>query len=120
MTLAPVYPSARALMNVASIATVSPRIKPPWMSSSTRPAMILSSLSGPTRVRNLVRARKPDELPMDEYMFHLISTPEECIDKLNVYRDLGISELVLQFPTLGDGDLEGIRLFAETAIPAFR
>jgi len=71
-------------------------------------------------LRREVARFKPDELTMEDYMFHLIGTPEECIEKLNVYRDLGISELVLQFPSLGAGDLEGLRLFAESVIPAFR
>jgi len=63
---------------------------------------------------------KPDELSTQTYMNHLIGTPEECIEKLNVYRDLGISELVLQFPSLGAGDLRDLRLFAESVIPAFK
>ena len=63
---------------------------------------------------------KPDELSMEDYGFHLIGTPEECVEKINVYRDLGISELVLQFPSLGAGDLRDLRLFAESVIPAFK
>jgi len=63
---------------------------------------------------------KPDELTMDEYMFHLIGSPEECIEKISVYRDLGISELVLQFPSLGAGETKDVELFAETVIPAFK
>ena len=48
--------------------------------------------------------------------------PESTVGPLglNVYLGLGISEFVLQTPTVGDGDLEAIRLFAETIIPAFR
>ena len=91
------------------------------------PATIVRSLGDichisrdPDAVMAEVAEYKPDELTMDEYMFYLIGTPEECREKLNVYRGLGISELVLQFPTLGDGDLTGIQLFAETVIPAFR
>lgn len=57
---------------------------------------------------------------MEDYMFHLIGTPEECIEKINVYRSLGISELVLQFPSLGAGDLRDLRLFAESVIPVFK
>ena len=44
----------------------------------------------------------------------------ECIEKIEEYRNLGISELVLQFPSLGAGDMKGVELFAETVIPAFR
>ena len=54
---------------------------------------------------------KPDELTIGDYMFHLIGTPKECIEKLNVYRDLGISELVLQFEPGGQrsGGAEALR-----------
>jgi probable F420-dependent oxidoreductase len=71
-------------------------------------------------VKREVLKYKPDELSMEEYAFHMIGTPEECIDKINVYRDLGISELVLQFPSLGTGDMRDLRLFAESVIPAFK
>jgi len=71
-------------------------------------------------VKREVLKYKPDELSMEDYAFHLIGTPDECIDKINVYRDLGISELVLQFPSLGAGDMRDLRLFAESVIPAFK
>ena len=63
---------------------------------------------------------KPDELSTEAYMSHLIGTPEECIDRINLYRDLGVSEFVLQFPGLAVGDLRALRLFAESVIPAFK
>lgn len=63
---------------------------------------------------------KPDELSTEAYMSHLIGTPEECIDRINLYRDLGVSEFVLQFPSLAVGDLRDLRLFAESVIPAFK
>ena len=63
---------------------------------------------------------KPNELTMDQYSHHLIGTPEECVEKLNIYKDLGISELVLQFPSMGIGDMGSLQLFAETIIPEFK
>jgi probable F420-dependent oxidoreductase len=63
---------------------------------------------------------KPDELSMEDYGFHMIGTPEECVEKIDVYRDLGISELVLQFPSLGAGETKDMKLFAESVIPAFK
>lgn len=70
-------------------------------------------------LRGEVSKYKPDELSTGDYMKHLIGTPEECVERINAYRDLGISELVLQFPNLGAGDMRDLRLFAETVIPAF-
>jgi len=63
---------------------------------------------------------KPDELSTGNYMKHLIGTPEECVERINAYRDLGISELVLQFPSLAAGDTRDLRLFTESVIPAFK
>ena len=73
-----------------------------------------------SELRKHVAQYKPDELTAEDYLKHLIGTPEECIEKINGYQDLGISELVLQFPSLGSGDLSDVRLFAESVIPAFR
>jgi len=63
---------------------------------------------------------KPDELTAEDYLKHLIGTPEECIEKIDGYQDLGISELVLQFPSLGSGDLGDVRLFAESVMEPLR
>jgi len=71
-------------------------------------------------LREEVSKYKPNELSMEAYMNHLIGTPEECIDKINVYRDLGLSEFVLQFPSLAVGDLRDLKLFAESVIPVFK
>ena len=49
-----------------------------------------------------------------------IGTPEECIERINVYRDLGVSEFVLQFPSLAVGDMRELELFAESVIPVFK
>ena len=81
---------------------------------------ILHVSENKAELKHEVAEYKPDELTMDEYMFHLIGSPEECIEKINEYRDLGISELVLQFPSLGAGETKGVELFAETVIPAFK
>jgi alkanesulfonate monooxygenase SsuD/methylene tetrahydromethanopterin reductase-like flavin-dependent oxidoreductase (luciferase family) len=56
-------------------------------------------------------------LTTEAYMNHLIGTPEECIDRINMYRDLGVSEFVMQIPTLAKGDLGALRLFAEKVMP---
>ena len=37
-----------------------------------------------------------------------------------MYRDLGVSEFVMQIPTLAKGDLGALRLFAEKVMPEFR
>ena len=73
-----------------------------------------------TELKTEISRYKPDELSMEDYCFHLIGTPEECIEKINVYKDLGISELVLQFPSLAAGETRDVELFAEKVIPAFK
>jgi probable F420-dependent oxidoreductase len=73
-----------------------------------------------TELKTEVSRYKPDELSMENYSFHLIGTPEECIEKITVYRDLGISELVLQFPSLGAGETKDLELFAKSVIPTFK
>jgi len=72
------------------------------------------------RLKREVARYKPDELTMGDYMSHLIGTPEECIEKIEEYRGLGISELVLQFPSLGAGETRDVELFTEAVMPAFR
>jgi len=71
-------------------------------------------------LKDEVSKYKPDELSTADYMKHLIGTPEECVERINAYRNLGISELVLQFPSLGAGDMRDLRLFAESVIPTFK
>jgi alkanesulfonate monooxygenase SsuD/methylene tetrahydromethanopterin reductase-like flavin-dependent oxidoreductase (luciferase family) len=73
-----------------------------------------------SEVRKEVAKYKPDELSKENYMNHLIGTPEECIERINLYRDLGVSEFVLQFPSLAVGDLKDVELFAESVIPVFK
>jgi probable F420-dependent oxidoreductase len=70
-------------------------------------------------LRKEVAEYKPDELTMDAYMNHLIGTPEECVERVNMYRELGVSEFVMQIPTLAKGDLGALRLFAEKVMPEF-
>jgi len=71
-------------------------------------------------LRKEVSKYKPDELSMEVYMSHLIGTPEECIGKIDLYGDLGVSEFVLQFPSLATGDMNDLELFAESVIPVFK
>lgn len=71
-------------------------------------------------LRREVAEYKPDELTMEAYMNHLIGTPEECVERIAMYRDLGVSEFVMQVPTLAKGDLSALRLFADKVMPEFR
>ena len=62
---------------------------------------------------------KPDELTMRDYMNHLIGTPDECIKRVELYQDLGVSEFVLQVPSLASGELKDLRLLAKEVMPSF-
>lgn len=70
-------------------------------------------------LKKLVSKYKPNELTYDVYMNHLIGTPEECIERIQMYQDLGVSEFVLQIPSLASGDLKELNLFGEKVIPEF-
>jgi len=71
-------------------------------------------------LRKEVAEYKPDELTMEAYMNHLIGTPKECIDRVSTYRDLGVSEFIMQIPTLARGELGTLRLFSEKVMPEFK
>ncbi|MFQ5950524.1 MAG: hypothetical protein ACE5KH_00395, partial [Candidatus Geothermarchaeales archaeon] len=66
------------------------------------------------------RARQRD-IPQEEYRRRLeyaaVGTPEECIDNLKMYGDVGVTYFFLIFPNLRN--LEPLRLFAKEVIPAF-
>jgi len=72
-----------------------------------------------TELRRQVEKYKPDELTKDAYMNHLIGTPEQCIQRIQMYQDLGVTEFVMQIPSLNTGDLTDLRLFAEKVFPSF-
>ena len=62
---------------------------------------------------------KPDELTMKDYMNHLIGTPDECIKRTELYQDLGVSEFVLEVPSLGKGEMTDLHLLAKEVMPSF-
>jgi alkanesulfonate monooxygenase SsuD/methylene tetrahydromethanopterin reductase-like flavin-dependent oxidoreductase (luciferase family) len=62
---------------------------------------------------------KPKELSMDNYMNHLIGTPDECIKRVELYQDLGVSEFVLQIPSLGSGETKDLNLLAKEVMSSF-
>jgi alkanesulfonate monooxygenase SsuD/methylene tetrahydromethanopterin reductase-like flavin-dependent oxidoreductase (luciferase family) len=57
---------------------------------------------------------------MESYMKHLIGTPEQIIEKIKIYQNLGVSEFVLSFPSLSADNLNPLQLFAEKVIPEFK
>jgi alkanesulfonate monooxygenase SsuD/methylene tetrahydromethanopterin reductase-like flavin-dependent oxidoreductase (luciferase family) len=62
---------------------------------------------------------KPDELTMENYMNHLIGTPDECIKRVELYQDLGVSEFVLQVPSLSVGEFKDLHSLSEKVMPSF-
>lgn len=64
------------------------------------------------------RYRDPDpEDPLSSYN-NLIGTPEEVIEQLEPYRELGIDEVDIEFVDFPD--TTGLELFADRVAPAFR
>lgn len=55
---------------------------------------------------------------LDETEHHLVGTPEQIIDDIQRYVDIGIDEVVVEFVDFPG--TEGARLFAEEVVPAFR
>jgi alkanesulfonate monooxygenase SsuD/methylene tetrahydromethanopterin reductase-like flavin-dependent oxidoreductase (luciferase family) len=70
-------------------------------------------------VNKEVAKYKPDELTMRDYMNHLIGTPDECIKRIEMYQEMGVSEFVLQIPTLNSGDFKDLHLLAKEVMPSF-
>lgn len=71
-------------------------------------------------VKKEVMKLKPKEISMESYMKHLIGTPEQIIEKIKIYQNLGVSEFVLSFPSLSADNLNPLQLFAEKVIPEFK
>lgn len=68
-------------------------------------------------------ARIPDEPTPDETFERMIvGTPQQCIDKLALYRDLGVDQFMawFDFGMESEENLDTMRLFAEEVMPAFR
>jgi probable F420-dependent oxidoreductase len=62
---------------------------------------------------------KPNELTWEAYMSHLIGTPDKCIERIQNYQDIGVSEFVMQVPSLALGNLNELELFSEKVKPSF-
>jgi alkanesulfonate monooxygenase SsuD/methylene tetrahydromethanopterin reductase-like flavin-dependent oxidoreductase (luciferase family) len=62
---------------------------------------------------------KPNELTMRNYMNHLIGTPDECIKRVEIYQDMGVSEFVLQIPNLNSGEFKDLHLLVNEVMPSF-
>jgi alkanesulfonate monooxygenase SsuD/methylene tetrahydromethanopterin reductase-like flavin-dependent oxidoreductase (luciferase family) len=75
----------------------------------------------PIQVEKKIQMFKPGETPRDEYIsafLRVVGTPDECIEKIARYIDLGITNLRLRVPDILD--LESLRLFSKYVMPAFR
>jgi alkanesulfonate monooxygenase SsuD/methylene tetrahydromethanopterin reductase-like flavin-dependent oxidoreductase (luciferase family) len=72
----------------------------------------------PEKVREKAKRLKPEWETMDGFMKRLIGTPEQCVEKLNSFKDKGMGYFIVQF--LEYGDLKSMELFAEEVIPAVK
>jgi F420-dependent oxidoreductase-like protein len=63
-------------------------------------------------LKEMISQRKPSGLPLEEFRKgNLYGTPDECIEQLQVYVDLGVTYFMLYFADLPSAD--GLRLFSE-------
>jgi alkanesulfonate monooxygenase SsuD/methylene tetrahydromethanopterin reductase-like flavin-dependent oxidoreductase (luciferase family) len=64
-------------------------------------------------LKEIIAKHKPENSPMEEFKKgNLSGTPDECIDQLQVYADLGVTYFMLYFADLPSTD--GLKLFAKT------
>jgi alkanesulfonate monooxygenase SsuD/methylene tetrahydromethanopterin reductase-like flavin-dependent oxidoreductase (luciferase family) len=49
-----------------------------------------------------------------------VGTPQDCIDQIGKYTELGFSDFILIFPELDAFDMTGLQFFAEHVLPSFR
>jgi alkanesulfonate monooxygenase SsuD/methylene tetrahydromethanopterin reductase-like flavin-dependent oxidoreductase (luciferase family) len=70
------------------------------------------------RVREKVKRLKPDWESLDVFMKRLIGTPQQCIEKLNAFKEKGLEYCIIHFEDATD--FESMELFAEEVIPALK
>ncbi|MDQ1279640.1 MAG: class flavin-dependent oxidoreductase, partial [Thermoproteota archaeon] len=57
--------------------------------------------------------------PQPEVERNIVGTPEQCIEKIAKYTDLGVSHFMLVFPE-APKDLKSLELFSEKVMPQFK
>ncbi len=66
-------------------------------------------------LEEMISLRKPSSLPMDEFRKgNLSGTPNECLEQLQVYVDLGVTYFMLYFADLPSTN--GLKLFSEAVV----
>ena len=55
---------------------------------------------------------------MEDYMKYIVGTPEECIEKINSFIEIGVNYFILRFPEVIE--LNCLQLFAEDVIPTIK
>jgi F420-dependent oxidoreductase-like protein len=72
-----------------------------------------------TEVNEKVALLKPIDLSLDDYnVARIIGTPDECLDQIRQYVNLGASYFMFKFPEVEK--LASLRLFAERVLPHLR
>lgn len=68
-----------------------------------------------TGLKEMISQRNPEGLPLDEFRKgNLSGTPDECLEQLQVYVDLGVTYFMLYFADLPS--INGLRLFSEAVV----
>jgi alkanesulfonate monooxygenase SsuD/methylene tetrahydromethanopterin reductase-like flavin-dependent oxidoreductase (luciferase family) len=65
--------------------------------------------------------RKETRETSDEHYVerNVVGTPTQCAKRLEAYLGLDVKNFLLMFPEVQQGDMSGLRLFAEDVIPSF-
>lgn len=74
-----------------------------------------------TKLLEKIRKLKPAEVPIEKYETTqklICGTPDECIEMLGTYVDIGVNHFTMDFPDITT--LEAARLFGEHIIPYFK
>lgn len=67
-----------------------------------------------------IRGIKAQRMNLRDYSRRrFVGTPQNCIDLINEFVEIGVSEFMLVFPEMDEFDLTCLRFFAEHVIPSF-
>jgi alkanesulfonate monooxygenase SsuD/methylene tetrahydromethanopterin reductase-like flavin-dependent oxidoreductase (luciferase family) len=63
-------------------------------------------------------AERGEVKPADIETHAIVGTPEQCIQRIGEFLDIGVDRFMLSFPEAAT-DLDGLRLFGEEVLPSF-
>jgi F420-dependent oxidoreductase-like protein len=81
---------------------------------------IIVRRNAPEVKRQTQLASQTGNVSKEDFEAHaIVGTPEQCIQRIGEYLDIGVDRFMLSFPEAAT-DLTGIRLFGEEVLPSFK